>query len=517
MLALKNIPGLRKLVWTMKNYMKGSVLPYNGRWELVKTIIKDLSDVPDCENGKKIIVFASNHMWSEYLILISCFLYKMGFDVTFLWTDSQVEQKNNDLFLDWSLKYPVPQYSRLRFINIDSIGVKNGENDEWPKELEEMVKKVTENDVRYSFKNELLEKTDSENKFYQLRKSKNLEFLRKLRFILRDKENYVAITGNGTFYEMGIFYYFNTLIGKKCVTIDTFELNEGLVVDWEKPSVEWNTSRVWNYFKDIVVSAQCSEYFNADFKRRSSKKTGFQHADVEDGRKVLENMGINNDYPVVLLCGNLVWDSAVLNMQRTFGGIEEAFNKTIAWAENKKINLVIRFHPVEAIIEQPKSLEDRIRLSWPTLPRNVFIISSDQKVSSYSLFPVIKLGIVYTSTIGLEMASYGIPVITLAKSHYSKKGFTFDPEISEEYFNLLDQIYQNEMAFCSCQDVELAKKYYFIYFNYFPKSLPWRFLSLRKDLIDKSPKIFFDKNFPQIYKDTMTFISGESVPSRGWL
>ena len=36
------------------------------------------------------------------------------------------------------------------------------------------------------------------------------------------------------------------------------------------------------------------------------------------------------------------------------------------------------------------------------------------------------LGLVYSSTTGLELALYGVPVIAAARIHYADKGFTID-------------------------------------------------------------------------------------------
>ena len=38
------------------------------------------------------------------------------------------------------------------------------------------------------------------------------------------------------------------------------------------------------------------------------------------------------------------------------------------------------------------------------------------------------LGLVYTTTVGLEMAMSGVPVIVIGQTHYRGKGFSLDPD-----------------------------------------------------------------------------------------
>jgi len=47
------------------------------------------------------------------------------------------------------------------------------------------------------------------------------------------------------------------------------------------------------------------------------------------------------------------------------------------------------------------------------------------------------LGLVYTTTVGLEMAMSGLPVIVVGQTHYRGKGFSIDPENWEDYSNRL--------------------------------------------------------------------------------
>ena len=48
--------------------------------------------------------------------------------------------------------------------------------------------------------------------------------------------------------------------------------------------------------------------------------------------------------------------------------------------------------------------------------------------------------LVYTSTVGLEVAARGTPVVVAADTHYRDRGFTFDPKTPAEYWAAVDQL-----------------------------------------------------------------------------
>jgi hypothetical protein len=58
-------------------------------------------------------------------------------------------------------------------------------------------------------------------------------------------------------------------------------------------------------------------------------------------------------------------------------------------------------------------------------------------VNTYDLVEVADLGLVYTTTVGMEMAMCGVPVIVSGQTHYRGRGFTYDPDSWVSYFKLL--------------------------------------------------------------------------------
>ena len=81
--------------------------------------------------------------------------------------------------------------------------------------------------------------------------------------------------------------------------------------------------------------------------------------------------------------------------------------------------------------------ESRSGSSWPsgsrTCPPNVRVVAADDPQSSYPLMEAADLGLVFSSTTGVELALAGTPVVVAGQSHYRDKGFTLDVSTPEEF------------------------------------------------------------------------------------
>jgi hypothetical protein len=146
--------------------------------------------------------------------------------------------------------------------------------------------------------------------------------------------------------------------------------------------------------------------------------------------------------PLAVAYTNLTFESSVLGKERAFNSQFEWVSKLIEWfAAHPACQLAIRIHPAEVRDDHwrpNESLLDFITGQLGTLPENVRIISPNSKLSSYALGSLARVVLVYSTTLGLEMADRRKRVITAAYAHYSERGFTLDPTTEEEYFDVLE-------------------------------------------------------------------------------
>lgn len=178
--------------------------------------------------------------------------------------------------------------------------------------------------------------------------------------------------------------------------------------------------------------------------------------------------------PKALLCANVVWDCAALNKQVIFEDMNEWVKQTIAWfADHQQYELIIKPHPAEENPLIPQTVETvkfYLEKNGFTLPPNVHLLSAKVKLSVYDLFPIAKVGIMHTSTVGMEMAARGKLVITTGRSPYRDFGFTVDPETKEQYFATLESILCDTYQVDTNKQLDLAYKFiYFYQFHYYSK------------------------------------------------
>lgn len=177
----------------------------------------------------------------------------------------------------------------------------------------------------------------------------------------------------------------------------------------------------------------------------------------------------------VCLYTNLLWDAAVEGS--TFESPLDWLDTTLEWAtDQQSTKVIIKPHPDDENRDSQQPVDEWIRAKFDGEPHNVDVLEPDTDISPYELMSDIDSGVVYTSTIGLEMAYEGIPVIVTGNAHYGGFDFTFDPTDASEYVDHLsratDLSVTNEME-------ARAERYahFFFYrkqidFPFYPESYP---------------------------------------------
>lgn len=178
--------------------------------------------------------------------------------------------------------------------------------------------------------------------------------------------------------------------------------------------------------------------------------------------------------PIALMPCNVIWDLAALNKQLIFSDMIDWIIQTMQWfTDHPEYQLIIKPHPGElhpSIPETKERVEIAIQQRGITVPENVFLLTPRVKCTVYDLFPISKVGIVNTTTVGIEMAAQGIPVITTGKSPYRGFGFTLDPPSPKEYFEFLTRIFSGDEIIEREKQIENAYKFILFYqFHYYSR------------------------------------------------
>lgn len=178
--------------------------------------------------------------------------------------------------------------------------------------------------------------------------------------------------------------------------------------------------------------------------------------------------------PIALLSANVIWDLAALNKEIFTNSMSEWIIETVSWfSKHPEYQLIIKPHPAEyhpSIPQTKETVESILKKELVSIPKNVFVLSPKVSILVYDLIPLSKIGLVFTTSIGMEMAARGIPVVTAGKSHYRGYGFTIDPSTTEEYYSVLDELLSEKYLINKEKIKELAMKFIkFNFFHYFSK------------------------------------------------
>jgi hypothetical protein len=173
--------------------------------------------------------------------------------------------------------------------------------------------------------------------------------------------------------------------------------------------------------------------------------------------------------------------------------------------------LVIRIHPGERYTKGP-SVADVIRSELPEIPAHIHLVEADSPVNTYDLVDIANLGLVYTTTVGMEMAMSGVPVIVAGQTHYRGKGFTLDPDTWDSYFQMLDRALLNpEIITLNREQVGRAWNYAYRFFFEYPCPFPWHLLYFWQEQKEWSMERVLSVEGQEAYGDTFRYLLGEPI------
>lgn len=299
-------------------------------------------------------------------------------------------------------------------------------------------------------------------------------FLRSARRIARGIEREldafrpdVVILLNGLFLFEGIAWALCRQRGIDVVTYERAFLQETLVFQRGTPAGFYDFSSDWTACERELTAAEDTELAAYLAQRRSGSAFDqfwqFRERPVERGEGRL-----------AVLFTNLTWDTAVIGRHAAFDGIRSWIDATVtAFADRPQHRLVIRIHPSELHLPGKRtrdSLGAYLQDRYPELPDNVEIIAADDLTSSYPLMEAADVGLVYTSTTGLELALSGTPVIVAGDTHYRGKGFTLDATDPENFLDLLDECLADPAG--AAPAIDAARRYAHFFFFRAPVRAP---------------------------------------------
>ena len=273
---------------------------------------------------------------------------------------------------------------------------------------------------------------------------------------------------NGTFFAEQIMM---AVAGERGIPFGTYEkgfIHDSIVMTTGTTAAHLKVPPgTWEEVRDTPLTQDELEAIDRYLSQRRhgvGVPNNFWSVRVEDVERIHRELRLDAGRRLVVMFCNIMWDSAVLEREIAFAGMGEWVLQGIAWARrHPEIDLLIRIHPAEIKLRNHPTRErmaDHIARNVPTLPPNVRVIQADDPTSSYVFMDEASLAFVYSSTVGLELAARGVPVLVAADTHYRGRGFTFDPNTADSYWAEADRLLSDPPSAKERDRIrELARRY----------------------------------------------------------
>ncbi len=441
--------------------------------------------------GKKVLLFATLHYWIEQAAYVSLLLAALGHRVTLMtlpyseWHKSmdRLTQRQRVLHTREALAALQPLVSHVSMLDLRPAPV-------LPAALQAAVEQISLWDTQYTLMREEIDLQEpSARALYHLRLQRNAQAARTALNWLEAHRPDVVLVPNGLILEMGIVFRVARHLGLPTVTYEFNDQREQIWLAHNSSIMQMDTDALVAARGHLpMTEAMYERLAELENARRGARVWGkskrlWQYVSAQGAEATRKALGLDGR-PVVMLAANVLGDSLTLGRNIFAESMSEWLRQTVRFfAARPEVQFLLRVHPGEVIVPQALSMGEVARRALPHPPEHIHIIAAGDQINTYDLIEIADLGLAYTTTVGLETAMNGRPVIVCGKTHYRGRGFTLDPNSWEEYFAALEQVLSDVRARrLSEEQIARAWNYAYRYFFEYPRPFPWRLMNFWDDL-----------------------------------
>ncbi|MBN1305115.1 MAG: hypothetical protein JXA13_11835 [Anaerolineales bacterium] len=467
--------------------------------------------------GKKILLFAVLHYWIEQLAYLSLTLSGQGHQVTLMtlpyseWNQEKDKftQRQRILHTREALKPLATLVEHVPFLGLKPAST-------LPEQLDADIAEISLWDAQYTLMREEVDREGKDRQLYQLRIRRNQFAARAALAWMQDNRPDAVLVPNGLILEMGVVYRVAKFLG---IPVMTFEFNDQREQIWlaqNSSIMRQDTDFIWEARQDApITETHYKRVADLENARRGARVWGkskrlWQYVSSQGADVTRRQIGLDKR-PIVMLAANVLGDSLTLGRNVFAESMSEWLTKTVQFlADRTEIQFVIRVHPGEMIVPQAKSMGQVVWEALPAIPEHIHVIAPDDKVNTYDLIEIADLGLVYTTTVGLEMAMNGRPVICCGHTHYRGRGFTIDPNNWDAYFKALKEALADIPGHrLGEKQIKTAWNYAYRFFFEYPLAFPWRLMGFWEDLEVWPLERVLGPEGRAEFGDTFRFLVGE--------
>lgn len=392
-----------------------------------------------------------------------------------------------------------------------------------PADLEAQLERLSLLDVQYTLQREALEldRDPEAAQLYALRSQRNRAAAAAALQLIEQHSYQAVVVPNGSILEFGAVLLAARYTAVPVASYEFGEQRERAWIAQDEQVMLQHTDGLWQAAANLDLSDDQQAELEALLAARTGGRTWanfarrWQSAEPAGAAQVRGQLGLASDRPVVLLCTNVLGDSLALNRQLFTEGMADWLLETARFfGSHDRAQLVVRVHPGELIGVGLPSAEI-LRRALPELPGHVRVVAPDSEINTYDLVEVADVGLVYTTTVGLEMAIAGLPVVVAGRTHYAGKGFTRDPQSLPQYFAELEALLQAPAhARLDDQQVRLARRYAYRFFFDYPFAFPWHLIGFWEDIAQRPVEHVLDPPVLSRYQPALDALLGRPIDWR---
>ncbi len=471
--------------------------------------------------GKRILLFATLRYWIENATLLGMAIAGMGNEVTLAylpyanWSKplNHFDLRRQNAYSQKVFAQAAPLLKAVSWLDYKAP------SNQLPEEIKAAIAEVSLRDVQYTLQ---IEDVDLSSELYLLRLERNTQAAQAALSWIQEHNPDAIITPNGSILEMGIVYQVARYLGVPVVTYEFGEQRDRIWLAQNAEVMRQETDALWETRKGLTLNDEQWDRVRELFSSRqradlwgnfSRRWQGIPGQGGEQARLDLGLDGASADArPVFLLAANVIGDSLTLGRQVFTDNMTQWLQETVVYfTEHPNTQLVVRIHPGERYTKGP-SVAEVVKSALPDLPDHIHLVGADDPVNTYDLVEIADVGLVYTTTVGMEMAMSGVPVIVAGHTHYREKGFTIDPDSWDAYYQVLAQTLADPQAYrLSRHQVDLAWNYAYRFFFEYPFPFPWHLLHFWNELENWSVEKVLSKGGQAIFGDSFRYLMGEPV------
>lgn len=375
-------------------------------------------------------------------------------------------------------------------------------------------------DVQYTLQREDVDPDEPgrAGQLYRLRKRRDAAAAARALGLLRSEDFDVVVLPNGTILEFGAV---RQVARHEALPVSTYDFGEQRNRVWlaqDDEVMRLNTEALWSARGEVPLTgaekAELEELYRARRGGRAWETFArqWQSSESQGAQAARAQLGLSREKKVVLLCTNVVGDSLALDRQVFSEGMAEWLQETVRHlADRPDVQLVVRVHPGELLGAGHPSVEI-VQNSMEELPEHVIVIPPESEINTYDLIELAHVGLVYTTTVGMEMAMSGVPVIVAGDAHYRDIGFTYRPDSFAGYFRRLDGLLDSPRAEGRLpHQQELSRRYAYRFFFEYPFPYPWHVIGFWSDIEERPFEEVVSRRGLDPYLETLEALAGFAI------